>query len=304
VGRDERIELVEVSAGNQQCAASALETGNILFFPETPFELSGPNRQALLAIADVPGAHHKNIAFKPHAQKVTGLSQVAPETRKSVENALRSYTAWAVRFVAELLPSYARAWQVDYSSFRPVEERNRRLPWKKRNDLIHTDAFPSRPTHGGLILRLFTNLNPSRDRVWVVGRPFATIAQEHAVPAGLPRFASEARSPLRRAWFSVLRAARTAGLRVVDRSPYDRFMLAFHDYLKANENFQQSCPKSQFHFPPGSSWLVFTDIVPHSVISGQYALEQAFIVPPEALHSRAHAPLSILEALSGARLAF
>ena len=162
MGRDERIELVEVSAGNQQCAASALETGNILFFPETPFELSGPKRQALLAIAEVPGAHHKNIAFKPHAQKVTGLSQVAPETRKSVENALRSYTAWAVRFVAELLPSYARAWQVDYSSFRPVEERNRRLPWKKRNDLIHTDAFPSRPTHGGLILRLFTNLNGHR----------------------------------------------------------------------------------------------------------------------------------------------
>ena len=81
-------------------------------------------------------------------------------------------------------------------------------------------------------------------------------------------------------------------------------MLAFHNYLKANVNFQQGCPKFQFRVPPGSSWLVFTDIVPHSVISGQYALEQAFIVPPEALQSRELAPLSILEALSGARLAF
>ena len=178
------------------------------------------------------------------------------------------------------------------------------MPWKKRNDLIHTDAFPSRPTHGGLILRLFTNLNPSQDRVWVVGRPFAAIALEHAVPAGLAKFAAESRSPLRKAWSSVVHTARIAGVRVIDRSPYDRFMLAFHDYLKANENFQQSCPKFQFRFPPGSSWLVFTDIVPHSVISGQYALEQAFIVPPEALHAREHAPLSILEALSGTRLAF
>lgn len=297
------IELVQVSTANRENLAPALEEGNILFFPQTPFELNSQDRQALLSIADVPGAHHKNIAFKPRAQKVTGLSHVPPHSRASVEHALKSYSEWAIRFVAELLPSYARGWQVDYSSFRPVEEQNRELPWKKRNDLIHTDAFPSRPTHGGLILRFFTNLNPSQDRVWVVGRPFAVIAPEHAVPAGLSKFAAQARSPLGRAWNSLRRSARTAGLPFTDRSPYDRFMLAFHDYLKANENFQQSCPKSQFRFPPGSSWMVFTDIVPHSVISGQYALEQTFIVSPDALSSRENAPISILESISGTLLA-
>lgn len=303
MGRGETIELVQVSTAEREDLAPALEQGNILFFPQTPLEWKSQDRHALLSIAEVPGAHHKNIAYKPRVQKVTGLSHVPGQTRASVERALKSYSEWAIRFVAELLPSYARGWQVDYASFRPVEEQNRDLPWKKRNDLIHTDAFPSRPTHGGLILRFFTNLNPAQDRVWVVGRPFAAIAPEHAVPAGLSKFAAQAHSPLGRTWSSVLRAAKTAGLRVTDRSPYDRFMLAFHDYLKANQEFQQNCPKSQFRFPPGSSWLVFTDIVPHSVISGQYALEQTFIVSPYTLSSKQHAPISILESIGGTPLA-
>ena len=299
----ETIELVQVSTAKREELAPALEKGNILFFPQTPFELNSQDRQALLSIAEVPGAHHKNIAFKPRTHKVTGLSHVPAASRAPVENALKAYTAWAIRFVADLLPAYARGWQVDYSSFRPVEEENRDLPWKKRNDLIHTDAFPSRPTHGALILRFFTNLNPTRERVWVVGRPFAAIAPEYAMAAGLRKFAAPARSPLGTVWNSVLRAARLAGVRTPDRSPYDHFMLAFHDYLKRNADFQKDCPKSEFRFPPGSSWMVFTDIVPHSVISGQYALEQTFIVSPDALSSRENAPISILEAISGMRLA-
>ncbi len=295
---DGAIQLVPVSTADRKDLAPELERGNILFLPQTPFQLNAEDRQALLSIADVPGAHHKNVAYKPRAQKVTGLKGVSPQSRASVENALKTYSEWAIRFVAELLPSYAHGWQVDYASFRPVEEQNRDLPWKKRNDLIHTDAFPSRPTHGGLILRFFTNLNPSEDRVWVVGRPFAAIAPEHAMPAGLSRFAAQARSPLWQTWSSVRKLAHA-----VDRSPYDRFMLTFHDYLKANTDFQKNCPKSQFRFPPGSSWMVFTDIVPHAVISGQYALEQTFIVSPETLSAREHAPISILESISGTPLA-
>ena len=46
-------------------------------------------------------------------------------------------------------PEYARSWRVDYASFRPVEEQGRELPLRHRNDLLHLDAFPTRPTHGG-----------------------------------------------------------------------------------------------------------------------------------------------------------
>jgi hypothetical protein len=299
----EAVRRIDASEAAPNELSPALETGNILFWPQTPFPLSSQDRDALLSIRSVPGAHHKNIAFKPDIQKVTGLTHLEPQAQGAVVRVLKSYTAWAVRFVAGILPSYARGWHVDYSSFRPVEEENRDLPWKKRNDLIHTDAFPSRPTHGGLILRLFTNVNPAQERVWVAGPPFAVLAKDHAIPAGLPGFAAQAHSPLRRISDSVLRAARAIGVHSVDRSPYDRFMLAFHDYLKANASFQKDCPKFRISFPPGSTWMVFTDIVPHSVLSGQYALEQTFIISPSSLSAREHAPIAILESLSNARLA-
>ena len=99
-----------------------------------------------------------------------------------------------------------------------------------------------------------------------------------------------------------LRLLRELGFPVIVRSPYDRFMLRFHDYLKRNQNFQASCPKYRFEFPPGSTWLVFTDVVPHSVQSGQHALEQTFIVARESLANPADAPVSILEQICGKHL--
>ncbi|MBV9742240.1 MAG: Kdo hydroxylase family protein, partial [Acidobacteriia bacterium] len=86
------------------------------------------------------------------------------------------------------------------------------------------------------------------------------------------------------------------------RSRYDEFMLAFHDYLKQNEGYQKTCAKYRFEFPPGASWMVFTDIVPHSVESGQSAVEQTFIVAPESLASPDNAPVAILEKIAGTAL--
>ncbi|MBV9304487.1 MAG: Kdo hydroxylase family protein, partial [Acidobacteriaceae bacterium] len=86
---------------------------------------------------------------------------------------------------------------------------------------------------------------------------------------------------------------------VFPRSLYDQFMLRFHDHLKRNEEFQSSTTKYRFEFPPGSTWLAFTDVLPHSVESGQYALEQTFIVARESLASRASTPVAILERLCG-----
>ena len=79
------------------------------------------------------------------------------------------------------------------------------------------------------------------------------------------------------------RLLRAVGLPVVQRSAYDRFMLGFHDYLKFNHDYQETCAKYRFEFPPDSTWMVFTDIVPHAVLSGQHALEQTVIVRREKL---------------------
>jgi hypothetical protein len=79
-------------------------------------------------------------------------------------------------------------------------------------------------------------------------------------------------------------------------------MMRFHNFLKENDAFQASCEKHSFQFPPGSSWMVYTDTVPHAVLAGQYALEQTFLVSPEAMVAPQISPLRVLEAMAGSQL--
>jgi len=216
-----------------------------------------------------------------------------------LRNIMREYSQAVTNFTAQLLPRYAAAWKLDYASFRPVEEENRNLPVNKRNDLIHTDAFPSRPTNGDLILRVFTNIHPSKTRNWITTEPFRPVAEKYAGDAGLGAIAASATSTAGRLTYQATRMLRHLGLPVVPRSGYDRFMLHFHDYLKHNRDFQENCPKYPFNFPPASTWLTFTDVVPHSVHSGQHALEQTFIIARNSMADPANAPVAILEALCG-----
>ena len=58
----------------------------------------------------------------------------------------------------------------------------------------------------------------------------------------------------------------------------------------------------RLEFPPLSTWLVFTDGVAHAAMSGQYAIEQTFLIPPEALVSPEYAPYRILENIAGRSL--
>ena len=95
---------------------------------------------------------------------------------------------------------------------------------------------------------------------------------------------------------------KAVGVKGADRSAYDRFMLRFHDYLKENDDYQRTWPKEHIEFPPGSTWLVYTDTVPHAVLSGQFALEQTYIVPVEVMVAPRHAPIRVLEDMVGKAL--
>src|SRR5438270_9827165 len=93
------------------------------------------------------------------------------------------------QLLSRVLAPYASHWSLDFASFRPLEEQGRDLPLHKRNDLLHVDAFPSRPTRGGRILRVFTNLNPHEPRVWETVGPFDWLANNYARAAGLEQIA-------------------------------------------------------------------------------------------------------------------
>jgi hypothetical protein len=271
-----------------------LETGNVLILADAPLALSVEDRDLIKGIRQ-SGSHHKNISYRPAQDKVSGLDKTAAPVRERLHAILRRYSQSSIESAARLLPRYRQRWSLDYASLRPIEEAGRKLPLKKRNDLIHTDAFPTRPTRGGLILRAFWNLHPSRPRVWWTADPFASLAPRYAAAAGLARIAEH--RGLARTMLSRL------GIPLADRSPYDEFMLAFHDYLKSNADFQSNGPKYRLEFPPGAAWMAFTDVVPHAVESGQFAMEQTLIVPRDALSVPARAPIAILEKLAGHSLA-
>ncbi len=278
-----------------------LESGNVLFFPQPPFVIPDESKDFLRHLDFAGGALHKNIAYRPASDRVTGIEGNAEQADR-LRAIFREYSRQVVQFTTQLLPEYAASWKLDYTSFRPLEEKGRNLPLLKRNDLIHTDAFPSRPTNGNLILRVFTNIHPTKSRNWVTTDPFRVVAERYARDAGLEQIAAGSTSAAGRFLNGSARVLRNFGVPIVMRSPYDRFMLRFHDYLKRNEEFQKNCPKYSFDFPPGSLWLTFTDVLPHSVHSGQHALEQTFIVARSAMADPQHAPVSILERMCGSPL--
>lgn len=279
----------------------SLEEGKILFFPQTPFEMPGEEVEFLLGRRQTGAQYHKNIAYRPRENRVTGAAKSGPEENRRLVEALGRYSRSAAGFLARLLPPYAERWRLDYASFRPQEEKGRDVKFKARNDLLHVDAFPTRPTRGDRILRFFTNINPARSRHWITSEPFdALIVSRFA--EGMPR--PSARQPLlARLRRGAARALAGAGLPVTARSRYDEFMLGFHDYLKENESFQEECPKYEWQFPPQSSWAVFTDSVPHAALEGQFALEQTFIVSRGSLILPEKAPITVLEKLCGFALA-
>lgn len=271
-------------------ACRLLETGNVIFFNSIPFDLPKADREFLLSQRQTESAFHKNISYRPKTEKLRGASSNSDANR--LREIMKRYSAEVTRLVSDFLSPYAGKLDLDFASFRPLEEKGRNLPLKKRNDLLHVDSFPTRPTKGARILRVFTNINPTANRVWNVAEPFQLLAERYAKDAELEKFAAKRSS-------GISRFLKNVGLPFADHSAYDRFMLNFHDYLKFNENFQQNCDKERLEFPPNTTWLVYTDGVPHAALSGQFALEQTYIVPVDALVAKDKAPIKILEGICG-----
>lgn len=290
------------SNGAAEVRCRQLEEGNILFFPQTPIPLSEDDLNFLRTLQQTSSDLHKNLAYKPSLDRISGadIHGANPAASEWLHRILRQYSQNVTTFLTEFLSPYRSRWQLDYGSFRPQEEQARDLPLRRRNDLMHTDAFPTRPTHGARILRFFNNLHPTRTRDWITGQPFAALAPQFASKQiALPR----ERGALTRI---TAKAACAVGLGraipALKRSPYDDFMMRFHNFLKENAEYQTHGWREASAFPPGSSWMVYTDMVPHAVLAGQYALEQTYLISPEAMVAPEHSPLGVLEQMTGEKL--
>ncbi|MGH9355329.1 MAG: Kdo hydroxylase family protein, partial [Terriglobia bacterium] len=192
-----------------------LEDTEILSFSCPPFELPEADRTFLLGVDRKNSAHHKNISYKPDHEQVSGFSRGAVAERQ-LRRVMQSYSRSVVAFLSRFLIPYVGRWRVDFASFRPLEEAGRDLPLRQRNDLLHVDSFPTRPSNGNRILRVFTNLHPSRARIWLTGEPFPALIAHYGKAAGLETLAEKYRSPFRPVKRSFLRSARTLGLPFID----------------------------------------------------------------------------------------
>jgi 3-deoxy-D-manno-oct-2-ulosonic acid (Kdo) hydroxylase len=284
------------AATKEQCRA--LECGDILYFPRIPFAFPIEDQKFLLGQKQTAGTLHKNVGYRPAQDRLTGIDQRDEAQRSRVHAVMKAFSHHAIVFLAGLFPPYAKSWRIDFASYRPLEEQGRDVSQRSRNDLIHVDNFPSRPSDGDRLLRVFANINPERPRVWVTSDPFEALARRYAREVGLP----ERPGIIDRLRDGALAALASTGLPVVNRPPYDRFMLRFHHFLKENAEFQRLCRKDRWEFPPGSSWIVFTDTTSHACLSGQYALEQTVIVKHESLVYPEKAPIMVLSELAGFRL--
>jgi hypothetical protein len=271
----------------QARALEALEAGQILYFPELHFRIEAAEQHFL---ADGWSAAAKNISYELSRQALGG-TKAQGEDAAGLARLMSRYAKASRDLIEAVIPAYRGHLDLARTSFRPIEIAGRASSPRKDDTRLHVDAFPSRPTRGWRILRVFSNIDPNgRARIWRVGEPFASVAR---------RFYPQ----LSRPWPGSALAHATLGLTKGRRRHYDHYMLRLHDAMKQDDRYQSEAPFEEISFPAGATWMVFTDQVPHAALAGRHALEQTFHLDPAKMKHPEQSPLRVLEGLAGRRLA-
>jgi hypothetical protein len=271
-----------------------LEGGELLHFPTCPFPLPEGQDRTFLFEQRLSSSIHKNISYDPVADAVFGFAGSNDTHEQRLKRIVADFSEKATTWLSRVLPRYAESLRLDRVSFRPDEEATRRLRLKARNDLLHTDAFPSRPTQGSRILRLYVNLSQDEPRVWATSESFAALLSKYGQRAGLPgqQVVGWAKR-LRQGFLGLFNSRHRV------RSDYDWFMLRFHDFLKTCDEFQERASRRYWSFAPGSAWLLFSDGLSHGDLRGRYELDHSYFVPRDALTCPGSSPAALLEKACG-----
>ena len=265
-----------------------LEAGNVLFFPNLNFNLT--EAEAALLGPELVDPKRKNISFNVEKDQLRGV--VDPANEPVIKALLERYYASTKALVETLLPNYKGHLIEPVNSLRvhEIAKWQDTNSWRKDDTRLHVDAFPSRPIHGNRILRIFNNINPHGvPRSWRVGESFETLA-ERVLP-GLKPY-----SPMASWIQDKLHITKSR------RTHYDHLMLAMHDAMKADLEYQKNGVQWDVDFFPGATWVCYADQVPHAAMSGQYMLEQTYLIDVNGLKNPELAPLKILERLTGEAL--
>lgn len=257
-----------------------LEKGNVLFLPHLSFSVL-PSEMTFLS-PHCADKKTKNVSFNPLKGTLKGTVLKGDEAL-ALQGMLARFADFATAWATQILAYPRESLEIGRTSFRPVEIEGRRYSYRKDDTRLHVDAFASTPLQGKRILRVFSNINPnSAPRVWHLGESFAEVVD---------RFGAQARPmlPLESILLKQLKLTKSL------RSHYDHLMLQIHDNMKKDEAYQKAVTKERVAFPANSSWIVYTDLVSHAALAGQYVLEQTFYLTQDDMHHPEASPLRQLE---------
>jgi hypothetical protein len=237
------LEYLDLTQWEQPCpgdlqdrATEALEHGCVLYCPGLTFALADTERRFLSAAWR--DGHRKSISYEAATGRLGGTA-VEGEEARALAGMMARYARVTRRLLESLLPAYAPVLSQARTSFRPAVIDTRPRSYKQDDRLLHVDAFPSRPTRGARILRVFTNVNPEgRDRLWRVGEPFEDMAR---------RFLASVRRPVPGVHALLAALGITKGM----RTAYDHVMLQLHARVKADLPYQEDAPQTPAGVPRG-----------------------------------------------------
>lgn len=280
-----RYPLHDLSAATPAEIQDALERSEVVYFAQSPVALPSQADLDLLREGLPRELKAKNLSYHPESDSVPKFEVEAP-LKARVEDILRTHGQRVEAYLRKVLPELVPNWQLGTTSFRPVEEKDRALKPRSSNERVHIDAGAYGATNGARILRFFVNVHEQRERVWGTKGSFRDCMSHYdelwaAARGGKTRVALE-KSVLDRLYSGALRVVGRAYplVQVIDSSPYDRAMRRIHNRMKESDAFRgNGADYREIHFPPLSAWMVFTDGISHSVLTGQYALVTTALVP-------------------------
>src|SRR2546425_4355136 len=217
-----------LTAAAQAAAIDTLEAGRILYLPRLEFALL-PHEQRFLS-AEWSDGETKNINLRGGERRLRGARGGSDDLAR-MQAMMERFSGQCATLIGALLPHYVSHLTLASTSFRPCEVAGRKSSYRKDDARLHTDAFPSNPTGGARVLRVFANINPQgKPRAWRVGEPFADMAARF-----LPR--------ARRAWPAEAQLLRALRVAKRSRREDDHLVLPLPHPGKSEDRHQQQAPQ-------------------------------------------------------------
>jgi hypothetical protein len=278
-------ELRDFSSASSAEIEDAMERSEVVYFARCPVELPSSDDLDFLR-GELPGElKTKNISYHPESDSIPRF-EAPRDVKDRVESILRTHGRRVEQFLSRVMPDFVPGWSLGTTSFRPIEEQGRDLKPRSSNELVHVDAGAYGATNGARIFRFFVNVHPTRERIWGTKGGLPSLMRKHEELWVAAR-GGKSRVPLRKTALDHVYSGmiRSVGklypiARVIDSSPYDRSMRRIHNRMKESETFRNDQEDyREIHFAPMSAWMVFTDGISHSVLTGQYALVTTALIP-------------------------